>query len=278
MVANLLISVLIGTLIRNSALSGFWLALSIFIVYFVIGHFSTLIEAYVFDVTSRTRTLQELARGFLVALAFAPLCTALFKSKTSVRRLHFKTRNWLQWLWRILVGDLLYLIMYSIAGFILVTAYPEILEFYENKIPPFETVIKTQLFLRGFLFAGVALLISRTIDLSLLHRSLLIGLVFAILGGIAPLLTPNELMPTYVRYGHMIEVGISNFIFGVILGFLLGQKNSVRRIRAWVIRQILTYGISNEQKLGLKTHIRGIFVYQVSMNQTLLQYDIAFLL
>jgi len=224
LVANVFISILIGNLIKNSTLSGFRLVLGIFIVYFVIGHFSILIEAFVFDVTSRARTLQELARGFVVALAFAPLCTILFKPTASVRRLHFKNRNWLQWLWRILTGDLLYLIMYSTAGFILVTAHPEILDFYENKIPPIEKVIKTQLFLRGFLFAGVAILISRTTDLSLLHRSLLIGLVFAIIGGVAPLLSPNELMPTYVRYGHMVEVGTSNFIFGIIMGFLLGQK------------------------------------------------------
>ncbi len=224
LLVNVFISIVIGTLIRNSTWSGFRLALSIFIVYFVIGHFSILIEAYVFDVTSRTRTLQEMTRGFLVALAFAPICTALFKPKAAARRLHFKNRNWFQWLWRILAGDLLYLFMYSMAGFILVTVYPQILDFYENKIPPLETVVKTQLFLRGFLFAGVAILISRTTDLSLLHRSLMIGLVFSIIGGIAPLLTPNELMPTYVRYGHLVEVGTSNLLVGIIMGFLLGQK------------------------------------------------------
>jgi hypothetical protein len=44
------------------------------------------------------------------------------------------------------------------------------------------------------------------------------------LGGIAPLIQPNELMPLYIRIGHSFEVGISNFAFGLVLGLLLSQK------------------------------------------------------
>ena len=52
----------------------------------------------------------------------------------------------------------------------------------------------------------------------------LIGLTFSVLGGIAPLIIPSDLMPVNIRWAHGIEVGISNFIFGMIAGRLLGQR------------------------------------------------------
>ena len=71
---------------------------------------------------------------------------------------------------------------------------------------------------------GVAYLIIQTMNVSTFNRAVFIGLVFAILGGIAPLIPPNDLMPAYVRLGHAFEVGISNSAYGLILGYLLKSK------------------------------------------------------
>ena len=103
------------------------------------------------------------------------------------------------------------------------------MQFYEFKIPSFELIIKTQLLLRGFIFVAIAILMLRTLNLSLLKKAILIGLTFSILGGIAPLMSPNDLMPDYVRLGHGFEVGISNFFYGITLGYLLGQKTIPRK-------------------------------------------------
>jgi hypothetical protein len=58
------------------------------------------------------------------------------------------------------------------------------------------------------------------------RKALLIGLVFSILGGIAPLIPPNEFMPADIRIGHGFEVGVSNLIYGVILGYLWGVSRT----------------------------------------------------
>jgi hypothetical protein len=49
---------------------------------------------------------------------------------------------------------------------------------------------------------------------------LLVGLAFA--GFMIPeLLLPNPIMPWPVRSVHMVEVGVSNFLFGAITALLL---------------------------------------------------------
>ena len=68
----------------------------------------------------------------------------------------------------------------------------------------------------------------QTLNISVVKKAILIGLTFAILGGIAPLIPPNELMPSYVRLGHGFEVGISNFIYGILLALLLKLKSSAK--------------------------------------------------
>jgi len=196
----------------------------IFFILFLIGHFNILVEALIFDVTNRAETIRELVRGLLVSMAFSPLYVLLTGEPKPVASTEFVGRSFTGWAWRILAGDVIYLIFYLAAGMILTTVYPAIMQFYEGKIPPIPVILETQLFLRAFVFIGVALLVLRTIDVSIWPRAICVGLIFAILGGLAPLLAPNALMPGYVRLGHAFEVTISNFLFGIVLSFLLRQK------------------------------------------------------
>ncbi|MDN3689356.1 serine hydrolase [Cyclobacterium jeungdonense] len=150
-------------------------------------------------------------------------CYLIGKWNTQQERIKFKSRSVFSWIWRILLGNSLYFIFYAIAGLTLQAVYPEFMVFYKDKIPPFDLIIGTQ-FIRGFIFVGIAILILKTLRLSLIKKAILIGLMFSIFGGIAPLIPPNELMPGYVRLGHGFEVGISNFLYGLVLGYLLRQK------------------------------------------------------
>ena len=50
------------------------------------------------------------------------------------------------------------------------------------------------------------------------------GVLFTVLGGLAPLIPPNENMPGYIRLGHAFEVAFSNFIYGFVVSYLLAQK------------------------------------------------------
>lgn len=227
--SNFLVALLLGYYIYNSTLTGLKLGLSVFLIYFLIGHFNILIEAYIFNVTDREQTLIEILRGFLAAAIFCPLYVYILGKHDTQASINLTPRSFFGWLWRILVGNFLYLVFYIIAGLILSITLPEMMDFYQDKIPPMDLMIKTQLFLRGFIFVGVAILIVRTLKRTRLKKAIFIGLVFAILGGIAPLIQPNELMPLYIRIGHSFEVGISNFVYGLVLGYLLSQKSIVEK-------------------------------------------------
>ena len=223
--SNALIAIILGLIIKYNTRVGWKLSMFIFLIYFLIGHFNLLIEAYIFDVTDRNQTLLIILQGFLITLISSPLLVYLFGKWTSEStKLDFSSRSGSAWTWRIVVSDLLYVFFYLLAGFILYTVYPQLMDFYGDKVPPFSIMINTQFF-RALIFIGVAVLITRSTNLSLLHRGLLIGFFFAIIGGIAPLIVPdNELMPGYIRFGHAFEVGISNSLFGLVLTFLMGQK------------------------------------------------------
>jgi hypothetical protein len=227
--ANYLVAIILGLIILYSSFQGIKLTLIIFIIYFFIGDFNILIEAFIFNVTNREETIIQILQGLLVIAAFSPIYVYMFKEKETFEIPIFKPRTFISWTWRVILGNILYLVFYITAGMILTIIYPQILQFYEGKIPSFELIIKTQLLLRGFIFVAIAVLMLRTLNLSLFKKSIVIGLTFSIIGGIAPLISPNDIMPDYVRLGHGFEVGISNFLYGMVLAYLLGQKITNRK-------------------------------------------------
>ncbi|MDN3642933.1 hypothetical protein QWY87_09495 [Lutimonas halocynthiae] len=223
-VSNVFIVILLGFYVSNSSLRGMKLALSVFFIYYIIGHFNILIEAYIFNVTDRAETTKEILQGLFIASIFAPLFVLLLnKWEGSSEALQFKKRSVFSWIWRGALGIFIYLIFYIGAGMILQATYPDLMSFYEGKLPAVDVMIFTQ-FPRGLLFVLVAILMLRTLKLPQIKKALIIGLVFSVIGGIAPLISPNEFMPANIRMVHGIEVGISNFLYGMTLAYLLGQE------------------------------------------------------
>lgn len=229
--SNALVVSILGLIIRNSSLNGIKLSLLIFSIYFLIGHFNLLIEAYLFEVTNAQDTAVITIQGLLITLLSSPLLVLIFgKWSGDEEILDFPSRTKASWTWRIVLGDLLYVFFYLLAGFILYLVYPQLMDFYEEKIPPFSLMINTQFF-RALVLIGVAVLISRTTRLPLLQRALIIGAFFAVIGGLAPLIVPeNDHMPDYIRFGHAFEVGVSNCLFGFFLTLLIGQKIGVKKV------------------------------------------------
>ena len=224
LLSDLLIALLLAYYILNSSFFGIKLALSVFAIFFIIGNFNILIEAYIFNVTDRNETAMQMLYGFIYCIIASPLFVKIFdKWQGKNAPTSFEKRSVFSWVWRIFVGIIVYIFLYLLAGFILQAVYPQLLTFYQDKIPAFDVMLGTQVY-RGLIFCFIAMLILRTLQVSLLRRAIYIGLVFAILGGIAPLIIPNELMPHYIRMGHLVEVGTSNFLYGFILAFLLRQK------------------------------------------------------
>ena len=223
--ANFLVTAILGYYIHKSNLTGLKLCIYVFLIFFVIGQFNLLVEAWIFNVTSRPETNSQIFQGLIVCLIFSPIYVYLWgKIRGETTGLQFEPRSISGWIWRICLTIICYLFIYLLAGFILQYLYPSLLEFYEGKLPSFEIMIKTQLFLRAPLFAVVALLILRTMDVNLNQRIIVVGLVFTIIGGLAALIPPSDLMPQHIRIAHGLEVSLSNFVYGVLVGRLLGQK------------------------------------------------------
>lgn len=200
----------------------------IFIVYFLIGHFNILIEAYIFNVLDLSTTVRELLRGFMVTVITSLLAVYLFDGSEKIRRTFFIQRPLFSWTWRFVLIIFTYILFYGIAGILVQSTIAEFMVFYDNKIPSLEVILSTQVF-RGGIFAAVTFVMTKLLTTKRLTTALIIGLTYSILGGIAPLITPNEHMPQYIRIIHGFEVGISNFLFGMISCFILTQNKKASK-------------------------------------------------
>ncbi len=228
LLANALVVSILGAYVTRSTLRSIKLWVSTFLIYYVIGYFNILIEAWVFNVTSRPQTSLFMFTGIPFSALGAVVITYFFRPDdiTARKILVYEPRRSTAWIGRILAGNFLYFPLYLIAGMMLQALTPGFQEFYGDKVPPFMDIVLTNVFFRGFIFVGIALLIDRTMEASAWVKGLVIGGIFAIVGGIAPLIPPNEFMPAFIRRAHGVEVGVSNFLYGMLLFRIL--KSNVR--------------------------------------------------
>jgi hypothetical protein len=77
---------------------------------------------------------------------------------------------------------------------------------------------------RGLVFCAITYALMRFLALRPAAAALLVGATFCLLGGVAPLLVPNPYMPASIRYPHMVEVGVSNLLFGVCAAYVLRTR------------------------------------------------------
>jgi len=100
--------------------------------------------------------------------------------------------------------------------------------FYASQtLPSPATIVGLQLLVRGPLFILLCLLLTRMLGMPRLRGAVVVGILFTVLTGIAPLLTPNPYFPDSVRRVHFSEVVSENFIFGAIVAWLWGQPKLV---------------------------------------------------
>lgn len=81
---------------------------------------------------------------------------------------------------------------------------------------------------RGAIWAGLALIAAWTLTGSPLRRGLLTGAAFAVFMA-APLLYPNAFMPWPVRSVHLVEIAVSNFLYGLLAVLLLSWRRGLER-------------------------------------------------
>ena len=226
LLASVLVESVIGYYVIRSRYHSYKLWFATFAIFYVIGNFNILIEAFIFNVTDRTQTTNFLLMGIPYALVGSFMMIGIFgqlkKEATSLRT--FLPRKALHWTGKILAANFLYIFFYVGAGILLQTFTPGFDVFYRDKIPPLADILITNMFFRGFVFVGIAILIDRSVTGMVLTKALLVGLIFSIVGGIAPLIPPNEYMPDFIRVAHGFEVGISNFLYGICVLLIVRSR------------------------------------------------------
>jgi hypothetical protein len=196
---------------RSASATGWRLTAMLLLLGFVVGSANNLLEAVVYGVLSLR---QALAAGVPAAIIFAilsPLAVLIAgrwkngseaEAGTGVASM------------KLLAVVAAYEVLYWTAGTLV---YPYIAHFYATKtIPPVYEVAGLQV-ARSLIFFAAGYPLLKT---GLRGAPLVMGLVYGIIGGIAPLLPDNPYMPADIRFYHGIETSVSNFLFGLILGYL----------------------------------------------------------
>jgi hypothetical protein len=79
------------------------------------------------------------------------------------------------------------------------------------------------------LWVALALPVIRMLKGRWPETAIALGLLFAVVMN-AQLLLPNPYMPEPVRMAHLLETASSNFIFGVLIGWLLTQRHAFAKV------------------------------------------------
>lgn len=191
---------------------GLALFIALFILAEAVGGLSLLIEAVAFGVLSFEKGAGALVATTVMALAWSGLAVLvtgrlLGTSEPSVRLRLTPLR---------LLGVVAaYIVLYFVAGML---AYPHVSAYYADlRLPGIGELLALQT-ARALLIAGAVVPLMR---LGLRYPEVVVGLLLAVVGGIAPLSGSSGGMPEAVRMVHAVEVGISNFLFGVVIAWLL---------------------------------------------------------
>ncbi len=194
---------------------GWRLWLSLFGFAWIVGSLSPLIEAVVFRVVSLDLALTAIGVGlptFAILAAVAVVIGGRLGGATppsaSVRATPL----------RLLGVIVAYEALYFGAGMLV---YPFVRHFYADKVMPGIGLVLGLQVGRALLYAVAAGLLLRFRPR---HPELMLGFGFALVGGVALLVADNPYMPADIRGYHAVEVGVSNFIFGMITGWLLKAR------------------------------------------------------
>jgi hypothetical protein len=216
---DLLTVTVLGLVAMRSPWQGPRLGLALFAIPFGIAA-ANLIEGSVFLAHFGVDWRLALVSQFLTYSLAATAWTIIFSGQGKTNEKFAWPRRLGAKLWRFIASDFVYLVLYFTAGMII---YPMVKNFYATQtLPPLGKLLALQLGVRGPVFVAICLLIYRMVRLPRVTGALAVGATFALLSGIVPLLAPSPFFPNAVRWVHLSEVGISNFLLGAFVVWLWG--------------------------------------------------------
>ena len=209
--------------VRSAAATGWALTAMLLLLGFVVGSANNLLEAVVYGVLSLREALAAAVPAAIIFIILPPLAVLTAgrwkngsgaEAGTGVAPM------------KLLALVAAYEVLYWTAGTLV---FPYIAHFYATKtIPPVYEVAGLQV-VRSLIFFAAGYPLLKT---GLRSAPLVMGLVYGVIGGIAPLLPDNPYMPVDIRFYHGIETSMSNFLFGLIVGYLFTRARPLRPAHA----------------------------------------------
>lgn len=190
-----------------------WLAL--LALGWIVSQFNTLLEAVVFSVMPLTAALVQLLVSAVAFALLAAVALALSGKWRGVEAPKSTTEASARNFALIVLG---YEILYWTAG---TFVWPFVAEYYSDKALPAVPLVAVLQVPRALMFVLAAWPWLRT---NPRFAPVVLGIAYSVIGGIAPMFPDNPYMPADVRLAHGIETGVSNFLFGILVGYLLRPR------------------------------------------------------
>ena len=224
--------------ILRSRWAGWRLVVAVFVVFYGVVTFMSQIESAVFITRLPPGMLPRLfLMGALVAAPFSMLAVLILGKRTAeTASVAPNTRLVMpasEWAWKLAVIALAYVTLYFTFGYFIAWRNPAVREYYGGIdegtfFVHMRAVVRSTWWLipfqllRAMLWAALALPVVRMMKGQWQETALAVGLLFGVLMT-SSLLLPNAYMPEAVRMSHLIETASSNFLFGVLVGWLLAR-------------------------------------------------------
>jgi hypothetical protein len=228
LLVNALHAIILATIAQCSSAQGLKLAALIAVTLFFAQCFLLQMEALYFIDNLNVPIVflyQTIAQSILISITCGLVSVFLWRRVPTGSNAQFEAISYSssQTLIRIGVTALLYVLAYFLAGTFIAWAAPEIRAYYDFGEDIHLLSLLSFQVLRGAMWGLLALFIVKNLQNGKYGSAVIVGAAFSTLA-VAQLLYPSTFMPWDVRFTHLIEVGISNFVFGTLAVLILTHK------------------------------------------------------
>ena len=228
-------------LILRSRWSGWRLVVTVFFVFYGVTTFMPQTESAVFLTKLPSGMVPRLfLMGFLIAAPFSIIAVWILGRwkpalETHSMRLEMPPG---EWTWKLAVIAIAYVVLYFTFGYFIAWRTPAVREYYGGSDPgnffaQMQSVMRDtpwlvpfQIF-RALCWVAIAVPIVKMLKGGRLEILLALAFTFGVVMN-AQLLLPNPYMPEPVRMAHLVETASSNFLFGLLVGWLLTYRPAAR--------------------------------------------------
>lgn len=205
--------------------------LIMFFIQFFMAQIETLFFGDAFSALTKLDIILIMLVGFFPLSATAPLLIKFFHNKNAVavkNEIDIKSI-----LIKLGIIGIIYLFVYMLFGYFVAWQFEEVRLFYTGSTEKLgflgqlvnnmrtNSIIYPFQILRGILFGIIIIPLKNMFNKK---HIFIISICLAYLCIIVQIIIPSSFLPTIVRMAHLLEVGSSMIVFGIIVGYILWYK------------------------------------------------------